>query len=55
MVLIRLRYQCIDKVVSIVTVCRYLEQKPWITGNIHTELKARAPAFKERDTNPDAY
>jgi hypothetical protein len=30
-------------------------QKPWITGNICTELKARAAAFKERDTNPDAY
>ena len=26
----------------------YSNQKPWITGNIHTELK-------ERDTNPDAY
>ena len=30
-------------------------QKPWITGNIRTELKARAAAFKERDTNPESY
>ena len=29
--------------------------KPWIIGYIRTELKARAAAFKERDTNPDAY
>ena len=29
--------------------------KLWITGSIRTELKARAAAFKERDTNPDAY
>jgi hypothetical protein len=27
----------------------------WITGNICTELKARATAFKEQDTNPDSY
>ena len=26
-----------------------------MTGNICTELKAGAAAFKERDTNPDAY
>ena len=30
-------------------------QKPWITGNIRTELKARASTFKERDINPDSY
>jgi hypothetical protein len=38
-----------------VTVCTYPRQKPWITGNIHTALKARAASFKERDTNPDTY
>ena len=38
-----------------VTVRTYLNQKPWITGNIHTELKARAAAFKERDSNLEAY
>jgi DNA uptake protein ComE-like DNA-binding protein len=30
-------------------------QKPWITGNIRTELKARAATFKEWDTNPGVY
>jgi hypothetical protein len=38
-----------------VTVCTYPNQKPWITGNICIELKARAAAFKEQDTNPDTY
>jgi hypothetical protein len=42
--------KCIDDIVSTVT---YPNQKPWITGNMHIELKARAAAFKERDTNPD--
>jgi hypothetical protein len=28
--------------------------KPWIIGNICTELKARAAAFKERNTSPEA-
>ena len=37
------------------TVRTYPNQKPWITGNIHTKLKGRAAAFKERDSNPDAY
>ena len=45
--------KCIDDVVPTVTVRTYPNQKPWITGNILTELKARAAAFKERDTNPD--
>jgi hypothetical protein len=40
---------CINDVVPTVT------EKPWITGNICIELKARAAAFKERETNPDAY
>ena len=37
------------------TVRTYPNQKPWITGNTCIELKARAAAFKEWDTNPDAY
>ena len=45
--------KCIDDVVPTVTV--YPNQKPWITGNIRTELKARAAAFKEWDSNPEAY
>ena len=47
--------KCIDAVVSTVTVRTYPNEKPWITGNICTELKGRAAAFKERDSNPDAY
>ena len=46
---------CIDDVVPTVTVCTYPNQKSWITGNNHTELKARAAAFKEQDSNPEAY
>ena len=46
--------KCIDYVVPAVTVRTYPNQKPWITGNIHTELKARASAFKERDSNLEA-
>ena len=45
----------INDVVPTVTVRTYPNQKPWITGNIRTELKARAATFKEWDTNPDAY
>ena len=47
--------KCIDDVVPTVTVRTYPNQKPWIAGNIRIELKARAAAFKERDTNPDTY
>ena len=47
--------KCIENVVPTVTIRTYPNQKPWITGNLHTELKARAAAFKERNTNPDAY
>jgi hypothetical protein len=47
--------KCIDDVVPTVTVRTYPNQKPWITGNIPTELRARAAAVKEQDTNPDAY
>jgi hypothetical protein len=45
----------IDNVIPTVFVRRYPNQKPWITSNIHTVLKARAAAFKEWDTDPDAY
>ena len=47
--------KCIEDVVPTVTVRTYPNQKPWITGNIRTELKGRAAAFKERDSNPEAY
>ena len=47
--------KCIDGVVPIVTLRTYPNQKPWITGNICTELKSRAAAFKEWDSNPDSY
>jgi hypothetical protein len=47
--------KCIDDIVPTVTVRTYPNQKPWITGNIHTDLKARAAAFNELDTNPDTY
>ena len=47
--------KCIDDVVPIVTVRAYPTQKPWITDNIHTELKAIALTFKERDSDPEAY
>ena len=41
--------KCIDDDVPTVTVRTYPNQKPWITGNICTELKGRAASFKERD------
>jgi hypothetical protein len=47
--------KCIEDMVPTVTVCTYSNQKPWITGNIHTELKGRAAAFKVWDSNPEAY
>jgi hypothetical protein len=46
-----LGYVC---VVPTVTIHTHPNQKPWITDNIRTELKTRAAAFKERDTNLDA-
>ena len=46
---------CIDDVIPKVTVHTYPNQKPWITGNIRSELKGRAAAFKECDSNPEAY
>ena len=45
--------KCIDDVIPTVTVPTYPNQKPWITGNIRTELKGRAAAFKEQDSNQD--
>ena len=45
----------VNEDVPTVTVRTYPTQTTWITGNICTELKARATAFKERDTNPDTY
>jgi hypothetical protein len=45
--------KCIDNVVPTVTVSTYPNQNSLITGNDRIELKARAAAFKERDTNPD--
>jgi hypothetical protein len=47
--------KCIDDVILTVTVRTYPKQKPWTTGNIRTELKVRAPAFKDQDANLDAY
>ena len=38
--------KCIDDVVPTVTVRTYPNQKPWFTGNIGTELKARVAALK---------
>ena len=36
--------KCINDVLPTVTVCTFPNQKPWITGNICTELKYRAAA-----------
>jgi hypothetical protein len=47
--------KCINDVVCTVTVRTYPNQKLWITGSIRTELKERAVAFKEWDSNPEAY
>jgi hypothetical protein len=46
--------KCIDDIVPTVTIHIYPNQKPWITGNIRTELKGRAATSKERDSNLDA-
>ena len=47
--------KCIEDVVPTVTVRIYPNQKPWITGNIRTDLEGRAIAFKVRDSKPEAY
>ena len=46
---------CIDDVPLTVIIRTFPNQKLWITGNTHTELKARDSAFKEQNTNPDVY
>ena len=46
--------KCIEDIVPTVTVRTYHNQKPWITCNIHTELKGRAAAFKVRDSSSEA-
>ena len=43
--------KCIDDFIPTVTVRTYPNQKPWITGNICSELKGRNAAFKEWDSN----
>ena len=47
--------KCTDDVPTTVSGRTYPNQKPWITGNIRTELKGIAGAFKERGSNPEAY
>ena len=47
--------KCIEDVVPTVTERTFPNQKPWITGNILTELQGRAAAFKVRDSNPEGY
>ena len=47
--------KCNDDVVPTEIVRTYPNQKPWITGNILTEIKAWAAAFKEWDTNPETF
>ena len=47
--------ECIDDVIPTVTICTYTNQKPLITGNNCTEPKGIAAAFKEWDSNPEAY
>ena len=44
--------KCVEDIVPTVTVRTYTNQKPWITGNIRTELKGRAATFKEFIRNP---
>ena len=46
----------IDDVIPTVTVCKYPNRKSWIIGTYSTtELKGRAAAFKERDSNPGVF
>ena len=42
--------KCIEDVVPTVTLRTYPNQKPWITGNIHIELKARAELALDNQT-----
>jgi hypothetical protein len=43
--------KCINDIVPTMTIRTYPNQKQWITGNIRTELKDRAAAFKEQDSS----
>ena len=45
--------KCIEDAIPTGTVRTYPNQKPWIIGNIRTELKGRAAAFKVWDS--EAY
>jgi hypothetical protein len=45
--------KCIEDAIHTGNVCTYPNQKPWIIGNIRTELKGRAAAFKVWDS--EAY
>ena len=47
--------KCIEDVVPTVTVHTFTNEKPRITGNIRTELKGSAAAFKEGNSNLEAY
>ena len=47
--------KCIDCVIPTRTIRTYPNQKPWIIDNIHAGLTARATAYKERDTDMDAF
>jgi hypothetical protein len=38
--------ECIDDVIPTVTVRTYPKQKPWITGNIRTELRLELPGSR---------
>jgi hypothetical protein len=42
--------KCIDNIVLTVTIHTYPNQKPWITGKIHTELKASGVGLNVDDT-----
>ena len=47
--------KCFDDVIPTVTVHTYPSQKPWITGNSHSELKAWASSSMEWVSNQDPY
>ena len=47
--------KCIKDVVPTVPVHIYPNQKPWIKGNIRTELKGKASTFKKQDSYSEVY
>ena len=48
--------KCIDDIIPTVTVHTFPNQKPWITGNIHTELEDRAAMGKlVKDSGRQTY